>query len=240
MRRTRFMSWLFLVLAAAFIAVPNFRYGLQAPLFTLYQTQLMTARTKGTVAHWLTRHFLLERYISNPDLRRESEKALQEGKPELGAFAVINLPPEKDTLRLADEVVQKDPDMTWIYAPLVLRAISPLDWQAPSDLNDAELKACLVKLENFDPHNAVPHLIEAFIIEQREARGWPSAFSRETADEQKRIAQKDWMNQMPWHFLPAGLMDTRCGNSICSATSCRPGSGTTRQCSPICGYCGPA
>jgi hypothetical protein len=56
----------------------------------------------------------------------------------------------------ADEAVRMDPSLTWIYAVIASR-----NWTAP------ELDTWIAKLEQFDPQNALPHLIAAEDAESR-------------------------------------------------------------------------
>jgi len=56
----------------------------------------------------------------------------------------------------ADEAVRMDSNLTWIYAVIASR-----NWASP------ELDAWIAKLEQFDPQNALPHLIAAEDAESR-------------------------------------------------------------------------
>ncbi len=70
--------------------------------------------------------------------------------------------------KYADDAVQQDPQLTWIYYPLLNRDHWP-DQLDQSDPNDA---VWLARLQKWDPNNAVVYLAEASYYRPEHALGW--------------------------------------------------------------------
>ncbi len=95
MRKTRFMSLLFLILSLVFFLLPEFRQGLQAP-----------------IVDW--------RWLERSQPRRETLEKLARAAEERRdartlAFVALRLPVGQERDKLADRAVALDPQLTWIY-----------------------------------------------------------------------------------------------------------------------------
>jgi hypothetical protein len=107
MRRTRFMSWFFLVLSLSFFLVRDFRFALEAPLANLWWARLNTFPRIPSPR--LAKLYTLERYVSTAKLRALAEKAAERGDSRFVAFAALTLPQREasaDITRLADRAVE--------------------------------------------------------------------------------------------------------------------------------------
>jgi len=141
MRKTRFMSLLFLVWSIAFFMVPDFRQAIQSSFLGLSLT--------GSY-DWLVR----EGTISPTTLDEAVKVAEAHHDAQTLAFAAMH-PPHgaQEGIRLAAEAVATDPHFTWIYP----KALSNLD---SSDRKDPKIRALANQLETWDADNAVPYLLE--------------------------------------------------------------------------------
>ncbi len=168
MHRTRFMSWLFLVLASGFFLVRDFRFALEAPLANF--------SWRGEIPSRLARLYSLERYVSAGKLRSLAEEAARRGDSKFVAFAALNLSVKEakaDAMRLADKAVQADPGLTWIYYPVATRLAAEEGWDHLSLDARTFIQARTAKLQAFDPDNAVPHLLRAELIQASRSKSWP-------------------------------------------------------------------
>lgn len=147
MRKTRFMSLLFLVWAIAFFFVPDFRQALQVPFFAM--------DPEGD-SRWLRRAGT----IPAEQLAEAARAAEQQRDAHTLAFAALHAPTVQEGVRRADEAVAIDPSLTWVYLSLVLPAR-----EAKQNPPDAQL--LVEKLEKWDPTNAVPYLFEGTLIGER-------------------------------------------------------------------------
>ncbi len=138
MRRTRFMSLLFLVWSIAFFFVPDFRQGLQVPIFAL--------GVNGD-AHWLERAGTIP-----ADVLREATTRSPDAQTL--AFAALHASTLKEALDWGSRAVAMDEKLTWIDYTIGQKALSakPVPPEAP---------ALISQLEKWDPDNAIPYLLEA-------------------------------------------------------------------------------
>jgi hypothetical protein len=86
----------------------------------------------------------------SPELQSIVKKAEQDHDAEALAFVALRHPQSSEGARLADEAVRLDPKLIWIYAIVAVRGCPP-----------PEIERWVPALENFDPQNALPHLITA-------------------------------------------------------------------------------
>jgi hypothetical protein len=86
----------------------------------------------------------------SPELQSIVKKAEQDHDAEALAFVALRHPQSSEGARLADEAVRLDPKLIWIYAIVAARGPSL-----------PEIERWVPALENFDPQNALPHLITA-------------------------------------------------------------------------------
>jgi len=128
----RTVSWCALALVLALCLVPSFRQAVG------------TSREAWTLA---------ERPFSESRLHGIAEKGLREHDARLVAFAAMHLEDRAEGSRLAEQAVGMDPKLTWIGAWFVL----------PRHMTDPRVdsRAWIARMEEWDPENAVPHLLAA-------------------------------------------------------------------------------
>jgi len=148
MRRTRFMSLLFLVWAIAFFFIPDFRQSFRAPLISAAD-QL-----------W----FFVGGPLPDKMLEQTAKLAEQGRDGRTLAFVALRYPIGAEGARLADEAVALDPQYTWIYYSLIhpyREKANPVSdqWSA--------------KLQAWDPDNAIPCLVAAEGIRHQKSSKWP-------------------------------------------------------------------
>lgn len=102
------------------------------------------------------------------------------------AFAAMNIFERSDRTRLAEEAVQLDPQLTWVYA----RA-----YPAPADF-----AAWTQKLKQWDPGNALPYFMEVWNIDGAQVRS--GKFIRNVDQE-----NADWKNAMAGAFRSSKFDD---------------------------------
>jgi hypothetical protein len=88
----------------------------------------------------------------SPDLELDAlvKKAEQNQDAEALAFVAVRYPNATERTRLANEAVQLDPNLTWLYAVTGTAYLSP-----------SEIDRRVSLLKQWDPQNALPHLIAA-------------------------------------------------------------------------------
>jgi hypothetical protein len=188
MRRTRFMTWFFLLFSLAFFLVPDFRYALEVPAFNHAVLTQLYASDEAS----LPPRFTLARFVSPQALVRLAESA---GDPRLAAFASLHLVEQReaDALRLADAAVKADPGLGWIYLHLGYR-----HWQRHE--KDADITAArrtggqlAEKLMTFDPENGAVHLLHEYWIRAERGKAWPG-FGR--ASHPALAREMEWREEM--------------------------------------------
>lgn len=135
MRRTRFMSLLFLLLSLAFFCVPEFRQGLQAQRFVFEDWTLLQRAGR----------------LSDRTLEEMWRDAEQELDARTLAFVALHTDNEQERFRRASHVAALDAGLTWIF------------WNpGPHRSRDPKLEQeKLARLQAWDKDNAVPFLSEA-------------------------------------------------------------------------------
>jgi hypothetical protein len=146
MRKTRFMSVLFLVLSAAFFFVPAFRQAFSLPL-------LMWAFESGGRAKQL-----VEGSVS--DMQQLARDAEAQRNARTLAFAALRVPDAKEKSRLADLAVSIDPKLGWIYFSMI---------SDTGNRKSQETLAWAKKLQQFEPENALGYLQEAEYFRENNA-----------------------------------------------------------------------
>jgi len=126
----------FILAALLFFAAPPFRQALRVSL-----------------AAW-SDLFQLTTQNSQPRLRALSKLAESRRDPEGLVFAAARLSDARESARLAEEAVQLDPNLTWIYAVVAVRH---------PEL--ADIREWVPKLEHWDPKNALFRFIIAESID---------------------------------------------------------------------------
>jgi len=169
-RKTRLMSWIFLLFSLAFFLIPDFRTALEVPLASMApQLSFIPIWPKTAGAKLLS----LSRFVSPQELLRLGQEADRRGDSQLMAFAALYLPAQErrdDILRLTDRAVAANPQMTWLYRDLAYRYKD--EWESPAF--GPTLRARIDKLLAYDAGNAVPYLMQAELIRSSRGEAWPA------------------------------------------------------------------
>lgn len=158
MRRTRFMSMMFLALSVAFFFLQDFRWGLEVP-YVAWRLE---------VSQW-------SRPTRVPMISSAKVRALATRYPEDAealAFAALHLCGEnwEEAADLADRAVSRDPRLTWIYYQ-VAYGKGQDHWTDPAA--GPRVKVWISKLQAWDPDNAVPYLLEGeYWKKTTQAQSW--------------------------------------------------------------------
>lgn len=190
MRRTRYMSLIFLALSLAFFFVRDFRWALQVPLL------------EWRYERWTQRFMRMEGPVEPlPVLSEEQfaqlEQDAQRGDASALAFLALHRQPASFEQRAAwaEQAVQRDPKLTWIYHFV---AMDSGPWSDPKVA--ARVDRWLTQLETSDAGNSVPSLVRADFIQQR-TRDWPKRLDwHKDADQEYLLKQKEWMAAMDRAF----------------------------------------
>lgn len=137
MRKTRFMSVLFLVLSAAFFFVPQFRQAFSLPIM------MMALESSSGSKYALFPNSQLQQWAREGEAQRDA-RAL--------AFVALRLPDAAERARLADLAVSMDPKLGWVYISMISIA---------GNRKSPQTLAWAKKLQQFDPENALGYLQEA-------------------------------------------------------------------------------
>jgi hypothetical protein len=153
MRRTRFMTLMFLVLSLAFLGVEEFRWAMNLPL-------LMASESTGF--GWAQ--------PSSDDLRAFGDQAERSGDAAALAYSALHPGVEDDDLarRRADEAVARDPQYTWVYYHLATRHGARCRDAATAE----RVRAWAARLNAWDPENAIGPLLEAECLRDT-IKDWP-------------------------------------------------------------------
>ncbi len=201
MRKTRYVTWVFLVLSLAFFTIRDFRFALEAPLASLWAERTIGSSSWPLrYSPWLARLYTLDRYVSHAKLVALADEAARRGDSEFVALAALNLGPTKDALRLADRAVAANPDLAWIYFSVVLTAMTPSEWQGPSEITREELARRIERLETFDPDNATPHFLSARLIQKDRGTEWPGGMGFEPIYLDALARETAWCQEMDKAF----------------------------------------
>jgi hypothetical protein len=111
---------------------------------------------QASLAQWhdLTNFTHFEDRRPSPELEAVARLAEQNHDAEGLAFVAMRDPKESESARLADEAVQLDPKLTWVYAVVAVR-----------NPTLPQIERWVPKLEQFDPENALPYFIVAEAID---------------------------------------------------------------------------
>jgi hypothetical protein len=127
------------VASLLFFLAPVFRHAFQA---SLAQWQCLADFT-----HYDDRR-------PSPELEAVARLAEQNHDAEGLAFVAMRHPKESESARLADEAVQLDSKLTWVYAAV-----------AVSHPTLPQIERWVPKIEQFDPENALPYFIVAEAVD---------------------------------------------------------------------------
>ncbi|MFI5094240.1 MAG: hypothetical protein ACHQIK_12435, partial [Candidatus Acidiferrales bacterium] len=116
-----------------------------------------------------------------------AQKAEQTHDAEALAFVAVRLSNRSENTKFAEEAVRLDPNLTWIYAVVAIQC----PWRS-------EIDSWIPVLEQWDPKNALPHLIAAEKIDVAMAEAGTAAIY----SEHKSIA---WQNAMAAAFQSSKL-----------------------------------
>jgi len=180
MRRTRYMSWLFLALSVGFFFMQDFRWALGLPVL-----QLQAERGELSVSE----------AIGPQRLRALAERAGPAADADGLAFAALYWP-EKDpaeALRLAEAAYQKEPATGWLFCHLAFRYLE-LEPASPA------LDQMLARALEYDPDNAITHLLAASIARKRDPN-WVGFYrEKDRYPSEKLAANKEWLAAMERAF----------------------------------------
>jgi hypothetical protein len=180
MRKTRFMSMLFLVWSIAFFFVPEFPQGLQVPILALPRS--------AAEGGWLVKAGT----IPAKRIAEAAGRAEQQRDARTLAFAALHAPTVQEGLRWADQAIAIDPSLTWVSLSLIPPALDAK--QTPLDV-----QGMVARLEKWDPDNAVPYVFEASEIAWRT---WPkNQFFDSTPEGRDKLAKEtEWCQAMQKAF----------------------------------------
>jgi len=171
MRKTRFMTLLFLVWSVAFFFVPEFRQG-------LYESVLGWSTTDAY--KWLMRAGRLP----EKTLEEAARKAEQQRDARTLAFVAQHPPGSgEEGFRLAKEAVAIDPQYTWIYPKVIFN----VDFVAPRFAE--ERMQMISRLEAWDPDNAFGYCLEASALQAQWMRQGKGV---------SPLNLDDWAKQTEW------------------------------------------
>lgn len=160
------------VMTLLFLFAPTFRQGLGVSLAQWRMTFDLTPHSP-----WPT---------TDSAFHALAQRAEQKHDAEAIAFAAVNIFERSERTRLAQEAVQLDPSLTWIYA----RAFPAPDY----------FEAWIRKLKEWDPGNAMPYFMEASNIDLAQVRN--RKFMRQVDQE-----SADWTDAMAAAFRSSKLDD---------------------------------
>jgi len=130
-----------------FFAVPAFRQAFQ---ISLAQGRSLISSVRGFYGHPISRDEQLTTWLGG-DTRKVAELARKNHDAEGLAFAALHpWQGTPDSAELAEEAVRLDPKLTWIYADV-----------GHHNAARPEGDEWISKLQQFDPQNALPHLLTA-------------------------------------------------------------------------------
>ncbi len=153
MRKTRFMSLLFLVWSMAFFFVADFRQGLQGPVMSLGLMGYSRFARGGT----------LPRKV----LEQAARTAGQQRDARTLAMVAIHSPQSRERSRFAQEAVALDPALSWVYISLYFN-------DHRFAVYNPQLDEWVARLEKWDPDNAFPYLLEGIQAGERRGTKFPS------------------------------------------------------------------
>ena len=190
MRRTRFMTLLFLALSAAFFGVREFRWGMcsQSLLF-LMSGEDSPAQRLGRVC-----------WVSEEEFSALGRTAGQSGDAAALAFAAFHPGPAGNDgrARWADQAVAKDPQYTWVYYHLANNRLS--------DAGQPEVARRITqwaeRVSTWDPENAAAWLQRAEVL-RHSAADWPKRTGKGNPDLvylQELEKRTEWMAAMERGF----------------------------------------
>lgn len=172
MRRTRFMSVLFLVLSASYLAMPQFRQALELPLA---MSKLSSDQFEPPLAKYLPA------WKADAESRHDARML---------AFVALYTSDLKEAARLADLAGAADPKLGWVYYALFGR---------DQVSKTSEGLALAKKFQAFDPDNAVGYLAEAEHIRQNND-AFKTMLSNVKPSFEQRLAQSEWRSAMEKAF----------------------------------------
>ncbi len=163
------MNLVFLVCSVAFFCLPEFRQSFQVPLLEAGQWE------------WLLRAGA----FSPQALDQWAREAEQQRDARTLAFVAVHHPDEAQKTRLADRATALDPDLSWVYWNLGLRRS-----------RDPKTEERIAQLQAWDPDNAVPYLLEAERIFDKQ-----SLSRRKIPEELNELAKESvWREAMSQAF----------------------------------------
>ncbi|HTK95453.1 MAG TPA: hypothetical protein VL382_07415 [Terriglobales bacterium] len=176
MRRTRYMSWLFLALSIGFFFMQDFRWALALPM-----TQLRLER--GPIS--------ATQAIGPENIRKLADRARADGDADGLAFAALYWPGTDATeaMNLADAAVIKDPSKGWVYSHVAMHYL-----YAKHD--GPAIDTMAKKAMDYESYNALPYLLMASIARVRDPQGITMEKVNERYATEQLAGKKDWLGAM--------------------------------------------
>ena len=153
-----------------FFAAPTFRDAFQLSV-TQWRGLMRAAFSTGYVS-----------FDRGPDYSKLAAKAEANHDAEGLAFAALHRRSANDGAKWADEAVALNPQLTWIYA-VMANGLRPR----------SEIDVWISKLNQFDPQNAVPYLIQAEGGQESEVRSGKFIY-------REYLTDPEWLNAMASAF----------------------------------------
>ncbi len=159
MRTTRSMTWIFLILSAAFFCVRDFRWALDLSVLNFEASRLGNDWPSNQEdAEWI--ESLRPWKVPQASLQALLQRGEQGGDAQAVAFAALHLDDAKESLRAAERAVALDARLTWIGYYLVPRVIR----DAADREIAAKIRDWLARLQAMEPDNALGFSLEADFI----------------------------------------------------------------------------
>ncbi|MBI2678073.1 MAG: hypothetical protein HYX28_04780 [Candidatus Koribacter versatilis] len=182
MRRTRYMSWLFLALSIGFFFMQDFRWALAMPMMQYRLQQGDAAALNATQS------------IGADRIRALADRARADGDANGLAFAALHWPGDdpQEALNLADAAVIKDPAKGWVYSHVAFRYLGKHDSPTIDELAKKSM--------DYDSNNAISYLLMAEIYRRRDAQPVHLTKVKDRYQIELLGGKKDWLGAMQGAF----------------------------------------
>lgn len=184
MRRTRFVSLVFLALSLAFFCVQEFRWALE---YLVVEYKLANLSSYAV-------------FLAPEKVRALAERAQQSGDAQALAYAAMHSENREESFRLAEQAVAKDPQLTWIYYHVAYKSL--FSGAAPDPEVAKRLLEWIPKLEAFDPDNSAPYILKAQLIraQAENSAKWPYIVPSNPKSLEFPLTQPEWVAAMDRAF----------------------------------------
>jgi hypothetical protein len=189
MRNTRVMTWILLVLSAAFFFMRDFRSALR-----LAMMEVELRRVNGTdLQEWVARMRTFG--VQQDQLRTLAQRAEGSGNAEALAFAALHLNDAGEAFRAGDKAVALNQKLTWIGYDLLTRHPG-----SPSVELRRESDQWIARLEAFDPQDALPWVVKATELAARNPNFAQVKWNNGVPDPSPLAIETEWLAAMEKAF----------------------------------------